>query len=425
MGLAAGGMLLLFARGGRVRMWTVFAVVIFSFISVPTLSFSTALVSEPMFLAVTCGAFLVAERIDRDVTVRGLLGLGLLAAVAYLTRAIGLALVLALAFAAWRARPSRRGLVGFAVAAIAPIIGWSAWAASRAAAVPEVAVGQYGSYSAWFGAGLSTDLAGRLLGIVGAKVAPALETLQFLWIPRAPFAASLFVILVLLAAVAMGVASMWRRNPAVAVFLVVYLGIVAVWPYDPYRFFYTVMPFLTLLAVEGVFEGVPRVRDDIPGWGQPVAAVALAILAINTVQYQARGLARRAWSSTQTIPAAAYSPLHTWISANAGPADIVASGLDPYTYWETGRKAVPSWDFRSEDFGAYDRTPAVLAEEFQRVIDTFSPDWVAVVLGNNKQAEVVQAYADLHPERIEEAYRSEGRPHVGVVYRILSSPSPR
>ena len=90
-------------------------------------------------LAVTCAAFLVAERTDRNVTVRGLVGLGLLAAVAYLTRAIGLALVLALAFAAWRARPSRRALVGFAVAAIAPIVGWSAWAASRAGAVPEVA----------------------------------------------------------------------------------------------------------------------------------------------------------------------------------------------------------------------------------------------------------------------------------------------
>ena len=125
------------------------------------------------------------------------------------------------------------------------------------------------------------------------------------------------------------------------------------------------------------------------------------------------------------IPAAAYAPLHAWISANAGPDDVVASGLDPFTYWETGRKAVPSWDFRSEDFGAYDRTPRVLADEFQRVVDTFSPDWVAVVLGNNKQAEVVGAYADLHPERIEEAYRSEGRPHVGVVYRIVSPPTRR
>jgi len=174
-----------------------------------------------------------------------------------------------------------------------------------------------------------------------------------------------------------------------------------------------------------MFEGVPKIRKDAPAWGLPIASLALAILVVNTVQYQARGLVRRAWTSTQTIPAIAYEPLHTWISANSSPDDVIASGLDPFTYWETGRKAVPSWDFRSVDFGAYDQTPEVLAEEFQRVVDTFDPAYVAVVLGDNKQAAVVEAYADLHPERIEEAYRSEGRPHIGVVYRVVSPPSPR
>ena len=431
MGLAASLTFLLFARGAAARLWTTAAVGVFTFISVPTLSFSTALVSEPMFLALAAGALLAAERLepgrvgDGQVGAWRLAGLGGLAAAVFLTRAIGLSLIAGLAVAVWLARPGLRRLAAFAAAAGLPALTWFAVASSRAGAIPEVARGQYGSYSMWFGDGLSVDAAGRLVGIVAAKVAPAIETLQFLWIPRAPIAASIFVILLLVIAAFAGAVSLWKRNPALPVFLAAYLAIVAIWPYDPYRFFYTVMPFITLLAVHGIAEGVPRIREDFPSWGLPFATVAMAILVVNTVQYQARGLVRRAWSSTQTIPAAAYEPLHDWMSDNAGPDAVIASGLDPFTYWETGRKSVPSWDFRSEDFGAYDRTPAVLADEFQRVVDTFGPAYVAVVLGENKQAAVVEAYAGLHPERIEEVFRSEGQPHVGVVYRIVSPPTPR
>lgn len=425
MGIAASLAFLLFARGGSFRLWTTAAVTVFSFISVPTLSFSTALVSEPLFLALAGAALLWVQRVKPEAPAWWLVGLGALTAAAFLTRAIGLSLIVGVAVAVWLARPGIRKAAVFAVAAGLPTLGWLSFAAARADRVPEVARGQYGSYSMWFGDGLSTDAAGRLGGIVGAKLAPALETLQFLWIPRAPFAASTFVILLLIVAVLAGGISMWKRNPALPIFLATYLAIVSIWPYDPYRFFYTVMPFITLLAVQGIADGIPRMREDFPGWGLPIAGVATAILVVNTVQYQARGLARRAWSSTQTIPAEAYRPLHEWISANADADDVIASGLDPFTYWETGRKAVPSWDFRSEDFGAYDRAPTVLAEEFQRVLDTFGPAYVAVVLGENKQAAVVEAYADLRPEHIEEVFRSEGLPHVGVVYRLVSPPTPR
>lgn len=425
MGLAASFTFMLFAREGTIRRWTTAAVTVFSFIAVPTLSFSTALVSEPLFLALAAGALLMAERTGRASSRWWIAGLGALVAAAFLTRAIGLSLLIGVAVAVWIARPDLKRAALFAVTGGLPLLAWFAFAAPRAAAVPEVARGQYGSYSMWFGEGLSTGAVGRLFGVAVAKIPPALETLQFLWIPRTPFAASMFVILLLTAAVIAGAIAMWRRNPALPVFLTTYLLIVAVWPYDPYRFFYTVMPFITLLAVHGIAESLPKVRGDFPSWGIPLATVAAAIFAVNTVQYQVLGLVRRAWSSTQTIPAEAYSPLHGWLVANSAAHDVIASGLDPFTYWETGRKAVPSWDFRSEDFGMYDRTPSVLADEFQRVVDTFEPAFVAVVLGENKQAAVVQAYADLHPERIEEVFRSEGRPNIGVVYRIVSRPTPR
>jgi hypothetical protein len=150
----------------------------------------------------------------------------------------------------------------------------------------------------------------------------------------------------------------------------------------------------------------------------PVGALAGLVLMLNTLSYQLQGLVNKAWASPQTVPAAAYDPLAAWIRANT-PADaVIASGLDPYLYWETGRKAVPSWDFAASDYGAYDRRSDRLAAGLDRIRDSFGPSYLAVIEGDYKAAHALEAYLELHPERLEKVYETEGLPNTGVIYRL-------
>jgi hypothetical protein len=141
------------------------------------------------------------------------------------------------------------------------------------------------------------------------------------------------------------------------------------------------------------------------------------VFVVNALVYHGRGHATRSWASPQTIPARAYAPLNEWIRANTAPDEVIASALDPYVHWETGRTAVPSWRFLANDYGRYDRTPEVLAAGLDSVITLYGTRYVAVILGENKAARTLEAFAELHPERALKVLETEG-PAVGVIYAL-------
>jgi hypothetical protein len=121
--------------------------------------------------------------------------------------------------------------------------------------------------------------------------------------------------------------------------------------------------------------------------------------------------------SPQTVLSRAYAPLNEWIRANTAPDDVIASALDPYVHWETGRLAVPSWRFLADDYGRYDRTPEVLAAGLDSVIVRYDARYVALILGENKAARTLESFVDLHPERALNVFQTEG-PAVGVIYAL-------
>ncbi|MDP2469564.1 MAG: hypothetical protein Q8W45_10220 [Candidatus Palauibacterales bacterium] len=431
-GLAAGGAFLLFARGGHRRVIAFGLVAIYAFLTVPSMSVATVLLSEPLFLLVCVGALLLfsaepdgpaASLADSERPFSWPAGhpswavaVGLVGAAAFLTRSVGLTLAAALLLPLLlRRRWRSAGLVGAAFGV--PAVAWLAWARAHAADVPGPIAGQYGSYGTWLGQGLEGGALGRIGEVVGANWGPFVETLQFVWVPRAHGLALAAVLLVAGAAVVYGASSAWRRNPALVLFPICYLGLVFVWPYEPYRFYYAIVPLLTLLALEGLWEAAPTIRGDLPRWGIPVAAVVAVLFVVNALVYHGRGHVARSWASPQTIPARAYAPLNEWIRANTAPDAVIASALDPYVHWETGRPAVPSWRFLADDYGRYDRAPEVLAAGLDSAIVRFGARHVALVLGENKAARTLEAFVDLHPERALKIVQTEG-PAVGVIYAL-------
>ena len=430
--LAAGGTFLLFARGNRRRVAAIGLATLYAYLTVPSMSVATVLLSEPLFLLACVGALLLAAtdpcRAGPDSAATegggrwpgGELGwaaaVGIAGAVAFLTRSIGLTLIVALVLPLLLNR--RWQSAGFLTAmAGVPAIAWLAWSRSRAADVPEAIAGQYGSYGTWLGQGLEGGASARIGEVLRANWGPFVETLQFVWAPRAPGLALAVVLLAVGAAAVYGARNVWKRNPTLVLFPIVYLGLVFIWPYEPYRFYYAIMPLLTLLALEGLWEAAPKIRGDLPRWGIPVAAIVAAVFAVNALVYHGRGHVLRSWASPQTIPARAYAPLNEWIRTNTAPDEVIASALDPYVHWETGRAAVPSWRFLAEDYGRYDRTPEVLAAGLDSAIVRFGARYVALILGENKAARTLEAFVQLHPERALKLVQTEG-PAVGVIYAL-------
>ena len=115
-----------------------------------------------------------------------------------------------------------------------------------------------------------------------------------------------------------------------------------------------------------------------------------------------------------------YAPLNDWIRANVREDAVVASGLDPFVYWETGRVAVPAMQFRPSDYGRYDGSPATLADDFEEVLATTGAAWAVVVRDEGKTGRTIEAFSSRHPDRIRIAFEQVTGPYTGVVYEVLA-----
>lgn len=435
MGLAASLTFLAFARReeGVVR-HVVFAVgALLTFSSAQTLTLSTALLSEPLFLALAMGTLLLPTLERRYLA---LVGLG--AAAAFLTRSVGISLIAAVLAAEFMARRggwtragARRAGTLAAVSLAAPILWWT-WSGLRMADVPAVFAGNYGSYLSWYagdGGG-----AGPILEAALRHWPPLVAALQQLWIPNAAPLTASFVLLVIGGLCIAGLLRIGRRRPALALFPLMYLVLVLLWPYEPDRFYYAILPLLTMFAIEGGCAAVESLRKDVPRFGVPFVLVVVGLLLFNSARHQVRSHEARTWTLFQVAPAATYGPLLTWIRDNTPRDAVVASGLDPLVYWETGRKAVPSFQFLASDYLRPDTSAAALAGQFEDIRALSGARWVAVIRDEGKAGQTMAAFAELHPERVREAFEAETGPYVGVVYEVLppgetfetaTPPSPR
>jgi hypothetical protein len=388
---------------------------------------ATALLSEPLFLLVSFTALWLAGRRDVHPFV-----IGLVAAAAFLTRGIGVAVVgsvlageLLRRNLAFGRRARRAALV--AVSAVPPMAAWVAWSRLHAAEIPRPFAGQYGSYTEWYGAGGGGGPGGiglspgRLREVASAHLAPFLSNLEMVWIPGASATIANFVLALLGVVAIVGAVRLAQRNPALALFPFLYLLVVLAWPYEPDRFFYAIIPTLTMLLAAGGLALTERIREDLPGWGGPLVALVAGLFFLNSAAFEAKAHANRAWSVFQATPATAFAPLNDWIEENTPPDAIVASGLDPLVYWETGRTAVPSFQFFAADYGRYDGSAATLAAEFDQLLAATDIGWVAIIEGEGKAGATIAAWAAERPGRARVAFEATTGRYRGLVYDVRAA----
>ncbi len=200
---------------------------------------------------------LIRGREDR----RYLVLAGITAIIAAFTRSIGITLIGAVVVG-WAYERRWRSLVGFVVAAALLLGGWGLFTAVN----HENVVGR--SYVADAaaelqhidsGAGGVLPLPMRIAGRVREQVMGTLPAM--LPLIRVSGTAIDNIVWLVAAVVlgGMGLLALRRRLPELGLYLLFYLGLIAVWPWGPRRFFIPIQPFVLLTMVFGV-EALLRQR---------------------------------------------------------------------------------------------------------------------------------------------------------------------
>jgi hypothetical protein len=149
-----------------------------------------------------------------------------------------------------------------------------------------------------------------------------------------------------IALLAVGTVSVWRRIPITIVFLLGYGAVILAWPFEPTRFALVWWPVLAGLLAAGVRRVWTWRPTRMPLQGIRIAGLAaVLIVAAGYATYNARGVRQKWWVNIQSDAGTRARPIAEWVARATRPEDVVISDHDLIVYLYTGRRAVPTATF--------------------------------------------------------------------------------
>ncbi|MCI0343084.1 MAG: glycosyltransferase family 39 protein [Planctomycetales bacterium] len=297
--------------------------------------------SEAPFLLLTVATLRLLPGPGEAASGRRVAGAAACAAGAILCRTIGVALLPALALAAWRRdRRDPRSWIPLA-AGIAAAAAWTLAAGAMRAAEATRGHGPLYDYYLGYGAWVQTS------PIVVAEIASAnalevwrgagdallgwreLRPGPWVWSPPALVAGALAL---------GGWGRLRRAAPEAATYLGASLALILLWPFDVARFLVPLTPFF----VAGGFAAAPPLlgRVRAPAWIGPAlaGASALSCLAVVLARFPT---ASRLPLLDHAIAVEPFANSARWLRENAASGDVVVSDHDPWVWLATRRHAIP------------------------------------------------------------------------------------
>jgi hypothetical protein len=301
--------------------------------------------SEPMFMALLFPALLLSERAADEGSVRVAIAAGVACAAVALVRTIG-AVIIPAALLILLHRRQIRAAIAMAISAGACLVPWQLWVSAYQHEVPPVLTGKYGAYTPWVVQGYQEGGLPFAREIVVTNMAAMLEFLGFIFLPvTASWPRTLaFAIVCMLAA--LGLVVLVKRARVTALFLIAYIAVVLLWPFDPTRFLIAIWPVLTLGGVAAVltaWEWRPTVkfqrvlRVGVLGLS---AVVIGGFVALNSIGYS-----RQWWASIQRDTGRRAKPVVEWVAAQTNPSDVLTVDDDLLVFLYTGRQGTPTSSF--------------------------------------------------------------------------------
>ena len=311
------------------------------FVSFPLLSLLGVRMSEPLFLLLFAAAVAVADR-DEPGVVTGALA-GLLAGLATDAKSVGLSVVGGVVLALWLRR--RRAAAGAALAAAAVVCGpWFLWVALHVGQVdPRLA-----NYTSYLAEARSAGLGSILRGLAGRS----LWAMAWIMLPSHGGVLDYPIAALVLAAFVWGMVVAAKRAPALVASLSLYLLVVSLWPFPPFRFVWIIYPWTFALIAAGCVEAWTRGR-----WARLlVAALVLSVL-VGYGPREAVSLSKRRFASTGQEMSQSFRWVVPSIAQELPDSAVVASEDEALIYLYTGRHAVPSALFQWKGLGTRAMSP--------------------------------------------------------------------
>jgi hypothetical protein len=362
---------------------------------------TAGLLSEPTYLVILFGTLWAADGIAPDARWHRVVAVGLLAALSVLSRAVGIAAVGAVVLGLW-VRSGRRPATIAAAAACALILPWALYTAANAGAVPEVLVPRYGSYAQLYLANLAGSPA-TVLQVFWANFGAILQTLGGKLAPQFGPLAQTMTGGLLIALAGLGSRSVGKRAPATVTYPWLYLAIVSIWSFPPFRFAFILFPMLLALAAVSWIEIGKRLAATarLPGWGSGLRLAWLAVgglVAVNLAYGEGRALQMRVWDGAELAKSRAAAELAEWVNANAPTDAVIAFEFDPLIALYTGRRVVPN---NYEPVHVWYRTGEPSLTPLAELFAAVGVDYVAVRRDVPQAARTIDSLLEDYPNSLE------------------------
>ena len=351
--------------------------------TIPSLVLSSAIMSEPLFLALLLPVLAWSERATQRpeadphrAELRGAVLLGIAIGALALVRTHGIALAAAVV-TAYLSRARRRDAITCALATVVVLAPWMVWVRLHNDALPLLVRGAYGSYFEWLAMGLRADGWHLLSVTLPDNVATTWMAIVRSIVPDVHWSLDLLVGGLYLWLAALGTVSCWHRARVMTLFIAGYLAIVLVWPFSPLRFVWGVWPLLMLLPAAGLTVAWRRatVMRSAP-WRNALVAAAL-VLGAGVASFNVRGYLNAWWSSNARFHARRVLPQLAWVARSTNPDDVVAADAEAAVYLYTGRRAVPVTSFTATEY-ARERTAAEDVAILEQLLARYQPRYVVV-----------------------------------------------
>jgi hypothetical protein len=346
-------------------------------VSIPALIFGVFVLSEPMFMALVMLVLIYAERVADRADWQNALIVGLAGGALAMVRTTGMFVIPAFVLVLLL----RRRYVPAACAALACavfIVPWHIWVAAHGSEVPPVLMGKYGPYDAWMSNAVREHgltfvwkvilvNVRALYGMVWVMFTGS-ETSPSLLRPPAAFAAT--------AVIGIGAWRLARRAPVTIWFLAAYMALVIVWPFEPTRFVWALLPLFCAMFALGIgFVFELRPSTTVLRVMRNATLAASAALVAGFGWYNVNGVRQNWRDSVPRATAGRATPVVEWIRRSTRPTDIIAMEDDPLVYLYTGRQAIPVGTFTPEEY-LKEQTYAFATETLRTIVAHYRPTYV-------------------------------------------------
>ncbi len=373
---------------------------------------TAGVLSEPLYLALLFAALWIADGAEDRPRIGRLLLMGASAGLVVLTRSVGVTLLLAVALVLWWRSGGRAALIAVGSAAVF-VIPWIVYTFANASQIPAVLVPHYGSYAQLYLQNVGGSPAAAI-EIFTTNVGVILQTLGAKLVPVPGQVVRSLGGALLLVLAASGSLHLRRKAPALALYPWLYLAVISIWSFPPFRFLFVLFPLLLVLAAVGLAELAKRAgaRERWGGDTGPrgswvrLAALAGGVAVIVVLAFrETSALRRRVWDGAELARSASAAEVIAWVRGQPDRRAIVAYEFDSMLALYTGHRTVPNnYEPVHIWYGGAEPSPEPLARLFRDM----AVDYVAVQGDSPLAARQIDALIARYPESLRLAHVAPG-----------------